>query len=70
MSIADKAADRVINIADETAPGGYDSTRALERVAGIEQTLDRVFAIADAEGLTPAAAADRLAEERLAAARH
>jgi glutamate dehydrogenase/leucine dehydrogenase len=59
----------VINIADETAPGGYDEARALARVAGIEQTLARVFAIADAEGLTPAAAADRLAEDRLAAAR-
>lgn len=58
----------VINIADETAPGGYDQARALARVAGIEQTLDRVFAIAASEGLTPAAAADRLAEDRLAEA--
>jgi leucine dehydrogenase len=58
----------VINIADETTPGGYNEARALARVAGIEATLARVFAIADAEGLTPAAAADRLAEDRLAAA--
>lgn len=58
----------VINIADETAPGGYDEARALRRVEGIEATLSRVFAIASEEGLTPAAAADRLAEDRLAAA--
>jgi leucine dehydrogenase len=59
----------VINIADETAPGGYDRARATARVEGIEDTLRRVFAIADADGLTPAAAADRLAETRIAAAR-
>lgn len=59
----------VINIADETAPGGYDPARALRRVEGIEATLDRVFALASEHGLTPAAAADRLAEDRLAAAR-
>jgi glutamate dehydrogenase/leucine dehydrogenase len=58
----------VINIADETAPGGYDEARALARVASIEATLGRVFALASEHGLTPAAAADRLAEDRLAAA--
>ena len=58
----------VINIADETASGGYDRDRALGRVAGIAATLRRVFDIADAAGITTAAAADRLAEERLASA--
>jgi glutamate dehydrogenase/leucine dehydrogenase len=57
----------VINIADETSPGGYDHTRAWQRVAGIEATMLGVFARAEADGVTPAEAADRLAEDRLAA---
>jgi glutamate dehydrogenase/leucine dehydrogenase len=56
----------VINIADETAPGGYDEARARRRVAGIEATMAQVFALASSEGITTAAAADRLAEDRLA----
>ena len=59
----------VINIADETAAGGYDHDRAWARVATIHDTVLRVFALADEHGITPAVAADRLAEERLAAAR-
>jgi leucine dehydrogenase len=59
----------VINIADETAPGGYDRERAWKRVEGIGDTLRRVFALADEHGTTTAAAADRLAEDRIAAAR-
>jgi glutamate dehydrogenase/leucine dehydrogenase len=55
----------VINIADETAPGGYDHERAWQRVAGIEQTVLGIFARADADGITPAEAADRVAEDRL-----
>ena len=58
----------VINIADETAPGGYDQERAWRRVEGIADTLRKVFDLADAHGTTTAAAADRLAEDRLAAA--
>ena len=59
----------VVNIADEATPGGYDRDRAWARVAQIGDTLRRVLELADAHGLTPAAAADRLAEERLAAGR-
>jgi glutamate dehydrogenase/leucine dehydrogenase len=59
----------VINIADETAPGGYEHERAWQRVAAIHDTVLAVFALADEHGITPAAAADRLAERRLAAAR-
>jgi leucine dehydrogenase len=59
----------VINIADETAAGGYDHDRAWARVATIHDTVLRVFALADEHGITPAMAADRLAEARLAAAR-
>jgi glutamate dehydrogenase/leucine dehydrogenase len=59
----------VINIAEETAPGGYDHERAWQRVATIHDTVLAVFALADEHGITPAAAADRLAEQRLASAR-
>lgn len=58
----------VINIAAEQSAGGYDRGRAFARVEGIADTLRRVFALADQHGVTTAAAADRLAEERLAAA--
>jgi leucine dehydrogenase len=55
----------VINIADETAPGGYDRERAWKRIEGIADTVRTVFALADEHGVTTAAAADRLAEDRL-----
>jgi len=57
----------VINIAEE--PKGYDHDRAWARIAEIEGTLSRVFEIAVTQGLTPAEAADHLAEARIAAAR-
>jgi leucine dehydrogenase len=59
----------VINIAQELSGDGYDHDRAWARVAGIRETIERVFALADGHGLTPAEAADHLAESRLAAAR-
>jgi leucine dehydrogenase len=58
----------VINIADERAPGGYDRERAWSRVAAIRDTVRQVFETAEAQGITPAAAADHLAERRIAAA--
>ncbi|MBA2279761.1 MAG: Glu/Leu/Phe/Val dehydrogenase [Acidimicrobiia bacterium] len=58
----------VVNIAEEQAPGGYDPDRARARVERIGDTVRRVFALADGHGIVPAAAADRLAEDRLAAA--
>lgn len=57
----------VINIAQEK--GGYDRARAHERIRGIHDTLLRVLDLADAEGVTTAAAADLLAERRIEAAR-
>ena len=54
----------VINIAEE--PHGYDRERAYDRIRTIHDTLLRVFDRADADGITTAAAADRLAEERIA----
>jgi len=55
----------VINIADELGPSGYDRERAYARVATIHDTLRRVFQRATTDGITPARAADRLAEDRL-----
>jgi leucine dehydrogenase len=46
---------------------GYSEEEAVELVLGIEMTLDRVLDIAESEGITPLAAAKRLAEERLVA---
>ena len=55
----------VINIAEE--PHGYDHSRAYARIRSIRDTLAAVFARSDAEAITPADAADRLARERIAA---
>ena len=58
----------VINIAEE--PHGYDRQRAYDRIRTIHDTLLRVFDRAEADGITTAAAADRLAEERIASVSH
>ena len=47
----------------------YDREAARAKTASIHETMQRVLAIADAEGVTTAEAANRLAEERLAAGR-
>jgi valine dehydrogenase (NAD+) len=54
----------VIQVADEIA--GFEFARARERAAGIYDTTLRILTEAGASGVTPAAAADRLAEERMA----
>ena len=48
---------------------GWDEARMTARLAGIGQTLTELFEGADREGVTPASAADRLALDRIAAAR-
>ncbi|MGH2684422.1 MAG: leucine dehydrogenase, partial [Actinomycetota bacterium] len=53
----------LMNVADELL--GYDRERAMKRVEGIYRTLREVFRLARVEGLTPAQAADRLAEDRM-----
>jgi len=62
------APDYVINaggLIDVAAEGpDYNSEAVLERVAGIEETLVRIFARAEKEGAAPEAIADRMAEER------
>ncbi|MBA2391092.1 MAG: Glu/Leu/Phe/Val dehydrogenase [Geodermatophilaceae bacterium] len=54
----------VIQVEDEIH--GYNADRARQKAARIFDTTRRVFAIAAAEGVPPAAAADRLAERRMA----
>jgi glutamate dehydrogenase/leucine dehydrogenase len=60
----------VINIAQELRGTAYDHDAAWERIAGIRETVAKVFALADEDKITPAEAADRdrVAERRLAAA--
>ena len=48
---------------------GWDEAHIAARLAGIGRTLSEVFDEADRDGITTAAAADRLAHERIAAAR-
>jgi valine dehydrogenase (NAD+) len=60
----------VIQVADEFAglgTGGFSFERAKARAGAIGETTKRVFAIAEADGVPPAVAADRLAEQRMAA---
>ncbi|SEP02588.1 Glu/Leu/Phe/Val family dehydrogenase [Trujillonella endophytica] len=53
----------VIQVEDERH--GFDFARAQARAAGIFDVTLRVLQAADADGVSPAAAADRLAEERM-----
>ncbi|MEZ0233624.1 MAG: amino acid dehydrogenase, partial [Actinomycetota bacterium] len=48
---------------------GWDAARMTARLEGIGETLTGLFDRAEREGITPAAAADRLATERIDAAR-
>jgi valine dehydrogenase (NAD+) len=57
----------ITNISEEFRPGGYDPHRARRAVERIEHTMARVFQTARDRGITPAQAADDLAEERLQA---
>jgi valine dehydrogenase (NAD+) len=56
----------VIQVADELHPGGYSEERARIRTAGIGERLRTIFALARADGVTTAEAADRFAEQRMA----
>ncbi|HVX47674.1 MAG TPA: Glu/Leu/Phe/Val dehydrogenase dimerization domain-containing protein [Mycobacteriales bacterium] len=53
----------VIQVADEI--GGFDFDRAKARAGRIFETTRSVFATADADGVPPAVAADRIAERRM-----
>jgi valine dehydrogenase (NAD+) len=54
----------VIQVADEIE--GFSFERAKLRATGIYETTKRILAQADAEGVPPAVAADRMAERRMA----
>lgn len=54
----------VMNVADEL--NGYNRERAMKRVEGIYDTIARIFEISKKEGIASYAAADRLAEDRIA----
>ncbi|MCC3764719.1 valine dehydrogenase [Glycomyces sp. TRM65418] len=56
----------VIQVADEY-DGAFDFKRAERRTAGIFATTARILERAKGEGITPLAAADAIAEERIAA---
>ena len=55
----------VINLAVELRPEGYDPAVARRQARAIGDTLARVLDDADANGVTPLAAANALAEERM-----
>jgi valine dehydrogenase (NAD+) len=54
----------VIQVADEVQ--GFNFARAKQRATGIFDTTRKILRLADAEGVPPAVAADRLAERRMA----
>jgi valine dehydrogenase (NAD+) len=58
----------VINIAEELGRP-YDADRARRSVERIADTLRAVYERSRSDGVAPNTAADRLAEERIAAAR-
>ncbi|HEX6676775.1 MAG TPA: Glu/Leu/Phe/Val dehydrogenase dimerization domain-containing protein [Actinomycetes bacterium] len=58
----------LIQVADEI--GGYSEERARARAGRIYDTTKRVLHLAAEEGVPPSVAADRLAERRIAEARH
>lgn len=51
----------LINVADETKPGGYNERRAFERILGIPKTLEEIFMRSEQEGLAPHRIADAMA---------
>ncbi|MGE6603335.1 Leu/Phe/Val dehydrogenase [Lysinibacillus fusiformis] len=54
----------VINVADELY--GYNRERALKRVDGIYDSIEKIFAISKRDGIPTYVGANRLAEERIA----
>jgi valine dehydrogenase (NAD+) len=57
----------LVNIAEELVPGGYHPDRAMTAVRRIFDTVTSVLQAAEADGVTTAEAADRLAEDRIGA---
>jgi leucine dehydrogenase len=59
----------IINVSFELLPGGYDEARAVAKIERIYDNLKQVFAIAREQKVSTHVAADRLAEQRIAAGR-
>ena len=59
----------IINVSVEARPEGYDERTAVLKIENIYNALREVFDTARRENLTPAEAADRVAEKRLEEAR-
>ena len=59
----------IINVSVEARPEGYDERTAVLKIENIYNALREVFDTARRENLTPAEAADRVAENRLEEAR-
>lgn len=59
------SAGGIVNISVELTDGGYDAATARRNTLAIGETLEEVFAVAEAERITPLAAAAALAERRL-----
>lgn len=57
----------VIQVGDELNPGGYSEARVAARTEQIGARLTEIFALAKGEGITTAEAADRAAQQRIAA---
>ena len=55
----------LVNAAAELDHHGYEREQAMRRIADIGTRTQRVLSLADAEGTTPLAIADRLADERV-----
>ncbi len=56
----------VIQVADEIDQGGFVFERAKKRATGIYDTTRRILEMSASDGVTPAVAADRIAERRMA----
>jgi leucine dehydrogenase len=59
----------VTNVSDEFEEGGYNRDRAFARIAGIYDKLWQIFTVARDERMPTFLAADRVAEDRIAAIR-
>ncbi len=59
----------ILNVSFELLPDGYDEAKAVEKIDHIYDNLRQVFAIAREQKVATHVAADRLAEQRIAAGR-
>jgi len=65
IQVADELEGRSLRSERSERLEGFSFERAQQRASGIFETTQRVFALAQADGVPPAIAADRLAERRM-----